>query len=45
MDLFEYMLTPCKNGDHLLEYHKTDEQTGTIYDYCEKCGNVIPREM
>jgi hypothetical protein len=28
----------------MLEFHKVDEFTGTVYDYCLKCEHMVPRQ-
>lgn len=44
MDLFESLFDACAQYGHVLEFHKVDEFTGTIYDYCLKCDYMIPRQ-
>lgn len=44
MSLFDAVFDPCQDGDHVLEFHKQDEFTGTIYDYCLRCEYMIPRQ-
>lgn len=44
-DTFENIFGPCVEQEHMLEFHKIDEITGTIYDYCLKCEYMVPRQV
>jgi hypothetical protein len=45
MDIFDSVFDPCVDDGHMLEFHKVDEMTGTIYDFCLKCEYMIPRQV
>jgi len=35
----------CKIKGHILTQAGTCPYTGSTYDYCERCSNMIPREL
>jgi hypothetical protein len=35
----------CRYKGHILTQAGTCPYTGSTYDYCERCSNMIPREI